>query len=131
MHTALDLGRTASPRPATRVARQAGKIISGLSAAGLGCLRPPGVSRAEGYAAIERAWGATYQITPDGGWCWARRLDGTGVPLPARTPAQLTAAILADQAREQATRTAWAERWSSARRPAVPDREEWPAWSPR
>ena len=68
-------------------------------------LRPRGVLEVgedRTQKALDRAWGAAYDIWASGGQYLARRADGTGEPLEGDSPDALNAAIRADRARRSA-----------------------------
>lgn len=88
-----DLAQVETPRPATRAARTAGRIIADIAATALGCLRSPGDG--EEISAIRRTW-PEYDIEWSRGAWHAYRIDGTGEPVTARTADTLGAAISAD-----------------------------------
>jgi hypothetical protein len=50
--------------------------------------------------ALDLAWGAAYDIWVSGGKDLARRIDGTGEPLPGDTPDEPIRAVQAGLARE-------------------------------
>jgi hypothetical protein len=90
-----DLGHAVSARPAARIARRAGRIITGIIATAVGCLRSPGTE--DEIAAVRRTW-PEYRCTWSHGRWTARRRDGTGIPVTARTADALGAAISEDWA---------------------------------
>ena len=90
-----DLAQAETPRPAAARTRGVGQIIASVIGFGLGCLRSPGTE--EEIAAVRRTW-PEYRCTWSRGRWTARRRDGTGVPVTARTADALGAAISEDWA---------------------------------